>query len=145
MSNPAPRRATALRGLRGRILELGALRITLLAAVAVLVASSLFASPYPFGDGGLGGAEAALVTVGPSGAPEVDFEIGVIWPKLIAPPLAVMLVFVVPLDMLMTRVYMSGKQGAERARYRRILIAEGAALVLLVAAWTPFFTTLLDL
>ena len=105
--------------LRERIRELGALRIALLASVAVLVASAPFASP------------------------EADYSPGRIWPTLLAAPVALMTAFVVPLDMLMTRIYMSGKAGPERARYRRILVAEAVAFVLLVAAWTPFFAPLL--
>ena len=140
MSEPAPRRAP---NLRERILELGTLRIALLAAVAALVASSLFASPYPFAGGEL---DVAMVgPAGPSESPEVAWSFGLIWTTLIAPPLAVMMVFVVPLDMLMSRIYMTDKQGSERTRYRRILAAEGVALALLVAVWTPFFTELLYL
>ena len=56
-----------------------------------------------------------------------------------------MVFFVVPLDMLMTRIYMTDKHGAQRARYRRILVAEAAALLLLVAAWAPYFASLLAL
>ena len=51
---------------------------------------------------------------------------GVVWTTLVAPPLAVMMAFVVPLDMLMSRIYMADKHGAERARYRRILAAEAS-------------------
>ena len=55
-----------------------------------------------------------------------------------------MMAFVVLLDMLMTRIYMSDKAGAERARYRRILAAEAVAFALLVLAWIPFFAPLLE-
>ena len=105
--------------LRERIRELGALRIALLVSVAMLVASAPFASP------------------------EADYSPGRIWPTLLAAPVALMTAFVVPLDMLMTRIYMSGKAGAERARYRRILVAEATAFALLAAAWIPFFAPLL--
>ena len=142
MSEPAPRRAP---NLRERILELGTLRIALLASVAVLVASSFFASPYPFAGDELDAAVAMVVTAGPSESPEVAWSFGLLWTTLIAPPLAVMMVFVVPLDMLMSRIYMTDKQGAERARYRRILAAEALALALLVGVWTPFFVALLSL
>lgn len=105
--------------LRERVRELGALRIALLASVALLAASAPFASP------------------------EADYSPARIWPTLLAAPVALMMAFVVPLDMLMTRIYMSGAAGAERARYRRILAAEAAAFVLLAAAWIPFFAPLL--
>lgn len=106
--------------LRGRTLELGALRIGLLAFVAVLIASAPFASV------------------------EADYSLGRIWPTLLAAPIALMTVFVVPLDMLMTRIYMVDKEPAVRARYRRILAVEAVALALLIVAWVPFFVPLLE-
>ena len=142
MSEPAPRHPPTF---RERVLELGALRVALLAAVAVLVASALFASPYPFGGGDIDTAVAMVSANTPSASTGIGYSIGLLWPTLIAPPLAVMMVFVVPLDMLMSRIYMTDKHGAERARYRRILAAEAVALALLVTAWTPFFVALLSL
>ena len=133
MSEPAPRRAPPL---RERILELGALRVALLAAIAVLVASAPFASLHP------GAFDVSVALAGDDGPFTAS---GAIWLTLVAPPLAVMMAFVVPLDMLMTRIYMTDKQGAERARYRRILAAETLAFLLLVAAWAPFFFALLSL
>ena len=142
MSEPAPPRAPRL---RERVLDLGALRIALLAAVAVLVVTSFFTSPYPFAGDELDAALAAMAAGGPSPAPGLASSLGIVWTTLVAPPLAVMMVFVVPLDMLMSRIYMTDKRGAERARYRRILVAEAAALAVLVAAWVPFFLGLLAL
>ena len=133
MSGPGPRRAPPL---RERFLELGALRAALLAAIAVLVASAPFASLHP---GAFDVSVALAGDDGPFAAP------GAIWLTLVAPPLAVMMAFVVPLDMLMSRIYMTDKQGAERARYRRILAAEALAFVLLATAWAPFFFALLSL
>ena len=132
MSEPGPRRAPPF---RERILELGALRVALFAAIAVLVASAPFASLHP---GALDVSAVLTADEGPFSAP------GAIWLTLVAPPLAVMMAFVVPLDMLMSRIYMTDKQGAQRARYRRILAAEALAFILLVGAWTPFFAVLLS-
>ena len=133
MSEPGPRAAPPL---RERILELGALRVALLAAIAVLVASAPFASLHP---GAFDVSVALAGEDGPFTAP------GAIWLTLVAPPLAVMMAFVVPLDMLMSRIYMTDKHGADRARYRRILAAETLAFLLLVVAWAPFFFALLSL
>ena len=133
MSEPAPHRTPPL---RERIHELGALRVALLAAIAILVASAPFASLHP---GAFDVSVALAGDDGPFTAP------GAIWLTLIAPPLAVMMAFVLPLDILMTRLYMTDKHGAQRARYRRILAAETLALVILVAAWTPFFFALLSI
>ena len=133
MSEPGSLRAPPL---RERIIELGALRVALLAAIAVLVASAPLASLHP---GAFDVSVALAGDEGPFAAP------GAIWLTLVAPPLAVMMAFVVPLDMLMSRIYMADKQGAERARYRRILAAETLAFLLLAAAWAPFFFALLSL
>lgn len=65
-----------------------------------------------------------------------------ILPRAVVPTLAVTLLFVIPLDMLMTRVFMSDKEGAERQRFRRILRFETAAYALLVLAWAPFLVSL---
>ena len=142
MSEPASVRAPRL---GEHILELGALRIALLAAVAVLVASAPFASLDPDAMDAIDLSRALIVENAALGSSDLDLAFGVAWTTLVAPPLAVMMFFVVPLDMLMTRIYMSGKHGAERARYRRILAAEALALAALIAAWTPFFLDLLSL
>ena len=131
--------------LRERILELGALRVALIVAVAVLVATAPFSSFGPDGSGGIDVSRALGVNGGAPGSRSIDLSLGLLWTTLVAPPLAVMMVFVVPLDMLMSRIYMTDKRGAERARYRRILAAEALALALLVAAWTPFFVRLLSI
>ena len=141
MSESAPRGAP---NLRERVAETGALRVALLAAVAVLVASAPFASFGPEGFEAVHASRALGVDGGALGPREIGISIGLVWTTLVAPPLAVMMAFVVPLDMLMSRIYMADKQGAERARFRRILAAEAFAFVLLVAAWTPFFVALLS-
>lgn len=133
MSEPGLRRAPSL---RERILELGALRVALLAAIAVLVASAPFASSDPFASDALEGADGV--------SPYLHASFGIVWTTLVAPPLAVMMAFVVPLDMLMSRIYMTGKPEAERARFRRILAAETLAFALLIGVWTPFFMALLS-
>ena len=131
--------------LRGRVHELGALRIALLAAVAVLVASAPFASFVGDGSVEIDFSAALMAESGGLGSSGTDLSLGLLWVTLIAPPLAVMIAFVVPLDMLMSRIYMTDKPEAERARYHRILAAEALALALLAAAWTPFFASLLSL
>ena len=141
MSESGPRGAP---NLRERVAELGALRVALLAAVAVLVASAPFASFGPDGFGGIDVSRALGVESGPSGSREIALSLGLLWTTLVAPPLAVMMAFVVPLDMLMSRIYMADKEDGERARFRRILATEALAFVLLVGAWTPFFVALLS-
>ena len=141
MSPPRPDRAPSL---RDRAVDLGALRLALLVAVAILAATAPFAWLGADGPSAFDAARALAVEAGASGSHRVGVSLGVVWTTLIAPPLAVMMAFVVPLDMLMTRIYMADRHGAERARYRRILAAEALALVLLAAAWAPFFAALLS-
>ena len=142
MSDSAPRRTMPV---RDRLLEPGALRIALLAAVAILVASAPFATLDPDAMDAIDLARALIVENAALGSRDMDLSLGIVWAALVAPPLAVMMAFVVPLDMLMSRIYMTDKHGAERARFRRILAVEALALAALIAAWAPFFVDLLSL
>ena len=111
----------------------------------MLVASAPFASFGPDGFEAIYASQALGIEGGALGSREINLSLGLLWTTLIAPPLAVMMAFVVPLDMLMSRIYMTDKEGTERARYRRILAAETIAFILLAAAWAPFFVALLSL
>jgi hypothetical protein len=62
---------------------------------------------------------------------------------LVAPPFAVMLAFVLPLDTLMCAVFRSGESESGRARLARVMWIEVIALASLAAAWSPFFSDLL--
>ena len=67
------------------------------------------------------------------------------WPLLwtvVIPALFVIFIFVLPLDLVMTLVFMSAKEGEERARLKRVLIAESVLTMLLAAAWTPFIVSI---
>jgi len=69
------------------------------------------------------------------------------WPlvtTVLAPVLFVVFVFVVLLDMLMTCVFMSGRDGDERRRLVMILRTEAVLLVVLLAAWSPLVWRLLS-
>ena len=61
---------------------------------------------------------------------------------LIVPVLAPILLQVLLLDALMGRVLMSSNQGAERARYRRIMIVNLVIAAALVVGWAPYFMAL---
>ena len=63
---------------------------------------------------------------------------------VIAPALFVMLVFVVPLDVMMSALFRSGADAAGKARLTRVIVAELALLAGLLLAWTPFVLRLLD-
>jgi hypothetical protein len=67
------------------------------------------------------------------------------FPTLIAPALVPILFFVYPLELTMTRIFMSDKEGEERARYKFILWVDIIMLLGLVIVWLPFFLRLLQL
>ena len=55
------------------------------------------------------------------------------------------LVFALPLDMTMTRIFMADAAADERARLRLALRIEIGAYVAMLAAWTPFLLGVLEL
>lgn len=63
---------------------------------------------------------------------------------VIAPAIFVMLVFLLPLDMIMSAVFMSGGSPARRSRFRRIIGIELMLLVAMVITWLPFVLRLLN-
>ena len=97
----------------------GALRVLLVIGVVALIVAA------PFSDG------PTLVT----GWPLVR--------SVIAPTLFVIMAFVLPLDITMTLVFMSDRQGPERRRLRRIAQIEAVLLVAMLAAWLPLVVRLL--
>jgi hypothetical protein len=59
--------------------------------------------------------------------------------NVIAPAFSMILLFILPLDMIMTRVFMNNSEHADgQRRYRHILWAEIGLLLTLLAAWLPF-------
>lgn len=62
---------------------------------------------------------------------------------IVAPSLTVIMLFVLPLDMMMSRIFMSDAEGAQRLRYRRILWLELFLFLALLVAWGPFIANLL--
>lgn len=87
---------------------------------------------------------AVIVIAAPLAGDTVYYSDWRIFPTLIAPVLMVMLLFALPLDMLMTGIFMLDTQGDQRRRLRTIAWVELAALVLLLVAWMPFLLRLLD-
>jgi hypothetical protein len=61
----------------------------------------------------------------------------------VAPSLTAIMLFVLPLDMMMSRIFMTDTEGAERLRYRRILWLEFFLIIALILAWRPFISNLL--
>ena len=105
--------------LRELVNMFGTLRLLLVVSVVVLIIAA------PFSDG-------------------PTYSTG--WPlvrSVIAPTLFVIMAFVLPLDITMTLIFMSDRQGPERRRLRRIAQAETVLLVAMLVAWMPLLMRLL--
>ena len=64
-------------------------------------------------------------------------------PSQITPALVVLLVWALPFDILMARVFMSQMEDeSERARYRQIIKLDTLLIVALLLFWGPFFLRL---
>jgi hypothetical protein len=64
-------------------------------------------------------------------------------PVYVIPVMALMLIWVLPFDMLMSRVFMGDKEGEERDRYKTVIKFDVFLLVMLFLFWAPFFLNLL--
>jgi len=85
----------------------------------------------------------ALIALGPFSGGAVRLEGIALFTTLVAPVSFAVFVFVLPLDMMMTLVFMSDAEGAKRSALKRVLITEGVLLLLMVLAWLPFVLQLL--
>ncbi len=85
-----------------------------------------------------------LAVSAPFAGGEAAYSGPAMWPTLIAPALVPIFVFVLPLDMTMVAVARSGAESAERFRLGRVLRFDVGLFVLLLAAWVPFFASLLS-
>jgi hypothetical protein len=65
-------------------------------------------------------------------------------PSVIAPSIMMMLVFALPLEITMSRVFMVDAEQAERERLRFVVRLEAFALVAMLIAWTPFIIKVVD-
>ena len=92
---------------------------------------------------------AALTLVLIAMAPFADTEVGIkgvqLYTNIIGPALAMIVFFVLLLDMLMTRVFMADKQEEERQRYRNILWLELTLFCVLLISWAPFIRAVMAL
>lgn len=65
-------------------------------------------------------------------------------PTVLGPTVMMILVFVLPLDMVMSRIFMSDSTPERRLQLKRVIVTELVAFVTLVGAWLPFMRTVLD-
>ena len=84
-----------------------------------------------------------LIGVSPFAHRTDSLEEGGLFFAAIAPSLVAILIFVLPLDMAMTRIFLSDADPANKARLWRVIKGEAILLLMLVLAWTPFFSSLL--
>lgn len=84
-----------------------------------------------------------LIGFAPFSGGEVHYSGWRIVPSLIVPSIVPMVLFVLPLDMTMCGVFMSGETDAARARYRFIIAMDVLLFAALLLAWLPFFLDLL--
>lgn len=103
------------------VARLGPLRVMLLGAALVIMLLA------PFADGSVHAHDWRLI------------------PGVVAPSVMMMLVFAIPLDMTMTRVFMADAADHERARLRSVLRIEAVVYVAMLLAWTPFLLNVLEL
>lgn len=84
-----------------------------------------------------------LIGLGPLSGGEVGTTVTSLLMAVVAPAIYVIMLFVLPLDITMSFVFMSDKEGDERARFRTIIRTEVALFVVMVLAWFPFIYGLL--
>jgi len=82
------------------------------------------------------------IALAPFSGGEVQYTFPEVITTLVAPPFAVMMVFILGLDMLMSWVFMAGREVADKRRLRAVIMLEIVALAALIAVWAPFFSDL---
>ena len=87
----------------------------------------------------------ALIILGPISGGAPSFDGIALFTTLIAPVAYAIFVFVLPLDIVMARVFMSGAGPERRAALKRAIVIEGILFVLIILAWMPYVLKLLRL
>lgn len=87
----------------------------------------------------------AIVTViaAPFAGGEPQYSGWGLFPSVIAPTFMLTLLFVLPLDAIMARVFMTDAEAEQRVRYRAIIRIELGLFLLLLVAWSPIIFDLL--
>ena len=86
---------------------------------------------------------ALLAMVGPFSGGRVDFAGFALITTLVAPVTYAIFVFVLPLDMTMSALFMTDTTPERRAALKRALITEAVLLAVMLLAWLPFTLQLL--
>jgi hypothetical protein len=76
-----------------------------------------------------------------------DIDLSFPWDIIIiqiVPGLVLFLIWAIPFDMLMARVFMTDKPAAERSRYKAIILIDLIIWLLLVVIWGQVFIKLIS-
>lgn len=65
-------------------------------------------------------------------------------PDVLVPVVSFILVFIILLDMLMSRVFMIEADEAKRKKFNKIFLLELVLIVSLILFWSPYFTAVLS-
>ena len=104
-----------------KLLSLGPLRLALIVLIIVLIVAALFA------DG------------------KMHMHSWRLFPNVIAPSIAMMIFFVLPLDITMSWIFKSATDSeAEQRRLAFAIKIDFLLFVLLILAWVPFMLSILD-
>ena len=101
--------------------DLGVLRTLLLLSVACAIAAAPFAS----------GTE--------------EIRGWALVPTVLGPTVMMIVLFVLPLDMMMSAIFMVDTDSAGKRKFKRIILIEMGALLSLLAVWLPFMIRILDM
>jgi hypothetical protein len=83
-------------------------------------------------------AAAFIVLVAPLAYGGVHLHDWRLLPTVVAPAVMMVLVFVILLDMLMSRVFMADAGEEDRARLSPVIWIEAVVLLTMIVAWSPF-------
>ena len=108
-------------GIHSRLSQIGTLRKLLLISVAVVIVAA------PFADG------------------QTHMHDWRLLPSVVAPSVMMMLVFALPLDITMARIFMADADVSERERLRFAIRAEVFAYLAMLATWSPFLINVLEI
>lgn len=85
-----------------------------------------------------------LIVMGPVSGGDAQITGFAVLTSVVAPAFYVIMLFVLPLDITMSRVFMGEAEGEEKLRYRFIIRLELVLLALMLLAWLPFILKLLE-
>lgn len=68
-----------------------------------------------------------------------------IFPTVIAPAVMMILVFMLPLDMTMARIFLSDADEAHRQRLKSAIKLDAWLMLILLVAWLPFFVRFFEI